>query len=94
MPEKKTELDHAVRRIVDRGFEDMFEAFDRLRGAEPADILDILKKSGEVDVADQYEDWLGEDAPTAPKPEPTPTALEEHTRAMAALREKENTDGK
>jgi hypothetical protein len=89
MPKEKTQLDHDVRRIVDRAFEDMFEALDRLRGVEPADILKALNEQGEHDVAEQYEDWLGEDAPSAGMA-PKPTALEEHAAAMAALREKES----
>jgi hypothetical protein len=87
-----------VRRIVDRAFEDMFEAFDRLRGVEPADILADLKASGEYDVADQYEDWLGDDAPKDPEraadggvvPDPggadSYRGLSEHLSAMEALR--------
>jgi hypothetical protein len=99
MTEASDAVKSDVRRIVDRGFEDMFEALDRLKGAEPADILAALKESGEYDVADQYEDWLGDDAPrdpdtgpagdpTVPDPGNAPSydALAEHLRAVEATR--------
>lgn len=93
-------LESDVRRIVDRGFEDMFDAFDRLRGVEPADILRVLNAQGDVDVADQYEDWLGDDAPRKPETDPSigggevpdpansPSydALAEHLRSVSEAR--------
>jgi hypothetical protein len=70
MPDYKESVPDAVRRIVDRGYDDICEKLDNIKDAEPAAILDALKERGEIDLADYYEEWLGDDAPRAPETDP------------------------
>ena len=100
MPEYKEGLEDTVRRVLDRGFEDMFENLDRITGVEPADIIRVLVERGETDVLDGYEEWLREgDAhpedthPSTMGEVPDPgdaesyKALDEHLKAVKAARE-------